>query len=105
MPKALTRRGKRWGLPAVGLAALGCVACCVVPLVAAGGVLGGGLALLGDPCFTPVWIGLLVIGVAATAVWIVRARNKNGGGDDGACGCTPDSEVDVMHPATAQPRP
>ena len=68
-------------------------------------VLGGGLALLGDPCFTPVWIGLLVIGVAATAVWIVRARNKSGCGDDGACRCTPDSEVDLTHPATAQPRP
>jgi mercuric ion transport protein len=104
-PKTLTRRGKRWGLPAIGLAAIACVACCALPLVAAGGILGGGLALLSDPCFTPVWIGLLVIGVAASVVWLIRARNKSRCGDDSACGCTPDSEVDVTQSETAEPRP
>ena len=103
-PKTLTDPGKRWGLPAIGVAAVACMACCALPLVAAGGILGGGLVLLSDPCILPVWIGLLVIGVAASVVWFIRAR-KSGCEDDGACGCAPDSEVDITYPKTAEPRP
>lgn len=104
MCKRLIPRAKRWGLPASGLAAVACVACCAVPLVAAGGILAGGLALLGDPCFTPMWIGVLVIGLALSVIWLVRARNKRECGDEGACGCASDSEVDVLQPEPSQPR-
>lgn len=104
MSKSIVRNGKRWGLSAIGLAAVACVGCCALPLVAAGGILGGGVAMLGDPCFTPVWIGLLMVGVAAAAVRIVRARNKPGCGEDSACGCAPDPEVDALPPNTSQPR-
>ena len=105
MPKTLGRATKRWGLPAIGLATVACVGCCALPLVAAGGVLGGGLTLLSDPCFTPVWIVLLVVGVVASVAWVVRAPKRSACDEDGACLCSTVFEADVMGQVTSQPRP
>ena len=63
MPRTRGRTARKWGLSAIGLAAVGCVGCCALPLLAAGGVLAGGAAMVSDPCFTPVWIVLLGVGV------------------------------------------
>jgi hypothetical protein len=105
MPKALAPKARRWGLPAVGLATVACIGCCAVPLVATGSLLGGGLAVGADPCFTPVWIVLAMVGVAASLVWMVRARNKSACGDDTDCGCALEPEVDVIQPEAGQLKP
>jgi mercuric ion transport protein len=93
MPKPLERNAQRWGVPAIGLAAVGCVACCALPLLAAGSIVGGGLAVLHDSCLAPVAIALLVVGVAAVAVWIRRIRTKDTCGDGADCGCGSDPET------------
>ena len=106
MPRTLGRTTWRWGLPAIGLAAIGCVGCCALPLVAAGGVLGGGgFALLGDQCFTPVWILLLAVGVIAAVVWVIRSRSKRRCADAGDCGCTSGSQPTELPTPTMEDRP
>jgi mercuric ion transport protein len=105
MDKRLERNAKRWGLPAIGLAAVACVGCCALPLLAAGSIVGGGLAVLHDSCLAPVAVLLLVVGVAASAVWIrrVRAKQKCGDGDD--CGCGSDSEPEMLQANMFRPGP
>jgi hypothetical protein len=46
---------------AIGLAALACVGCCALPLLAAGSIVSGGLAVLHDSCLAPLAILLLVV--------------------------------------------
>ena len=96
MPKRLDRNTPRWGLPAIGLAALACVGCCALPLLAADSIVGGGLAVLHDSCLAPLAILLLVVGVAAAAVWIRRIRTKDKCGDGADCGCGSDPEADML---------
>jgi mercuric ion transport protein len=98
MPKALGPRTKRWGLPAIGLAAVTCVGVCALPILAAGSILGGGLALICDSCFAPLATLLFVVGAAALVLWVRRARKRDKCGDCGNCGCTPDSEPDMVQP-------
>ena len=105
MPKPLERNATRWGLPAVGLAAVACVGCCALPLLAAGSIVGGGLAVLHDSCLAPVAILLLVIGVAAAAVWIRRIRTKDKCGDSADCGCPSAPEADMLEPNMFRPGP
>src|ERR1700747_2721091 len=96
MRKPLDRTAKRWGLPAIGLATLACVGCCALPLLAAGSIVGGGLAVLHDSCLAPVAIVLLVVGMAASALWIrrrLRAKGKCGDGADCECASDPEQET------------
>jgi mercuric ion transport protein len=67
-----------------------------MPLLATGSIIGGGLAVMHDSCFAPVAILLLVVGLAAAAVWIRHIRTKCGDGDD--CGCPSDPEADMLEP-------
>lgn len=105
MPKRSERNLKRWGLPAIGFGALACVGCCALPLLAAGSIVGGGLAVLHDSCLAPVAVLLVVVGVAAAAVWIrrIRATGKCGGGAD--CGCESDSEPEMLQANMFRPTP
>lgn len=96
MPKRLERNARRWGLPAIGVAALACVGCCALPVLAAGSIVGGGLAVLHDSCLAPVAILLLVVGVAASAVWIRRIRTKGTCGEGADCGCGSDSKPETV---------
>ena len=105
MPKPLERNAKRWGLSAIGLAALVCVGCCALPLLAAGSVVGGGLAVLHDSCLAPLAILLLVVGVAAAAVWIRRIRTKDKCGDGADCGCGSDPEPETLQANMFRPGP
>lgn len=92
MPRTRSRTARKWGLSAIGLTAIGCVGCCALPLLAAGGILGGSAALLSDPCFTPVWIVLLAVGVIAAVAWVIRSRSTSNCADAGDCGCGSGSE-------------
>ena len=92
MPRTRGRTARKWGLSAIGLAAVGCVGCCALPLLAAGGVLAGGAAMVSDPCFTPVWIVLLGVGVVGLAAWVIRSRSTRLCADVGDCGCVSGSE-------------
>jgi hypothetical protein len=105
MPKRLERNATRWGLPAVGLAALACVGCCALPMLAAGSIVGGGLAVLHDSCLAPVAILLLVVGVAASAIWIRRIRTKDRCADGADCGCGSDSEPEMLQANVFRPGP
>jgi mercuric ion transport protein len=105
MPKPLERNDKRWGLPAIGLAVLACVGCCALPLLAAGSIVGGGLAVLHDSCLAPLAVLLLVVGVAASAVWIRRIRTKGKCGDGADCGCGSDSEPEMLQANMFRPVP
>ena len=59
MPKP-GRTATRWALPTIGLAAVACVGCCALPLLAAGSFIGGGLAaaLTRASVSTSRWSGL-----------------------------------------------
>jgi hypothetical protein len=105
MPKPLERNATRWGLPAVGLAAVACVGCCALPLLATGSIVGGGLTVLHDSCLAPVAILLLVVGVTAAAVWIRRIRTNDRCGDGADCGCPSDPEADMLEPNMFRPGP
>lgn len=105
MPKRLDRNAKRWGLPVIGLGVVACIGCCALPLLAAGSIVGGGLAVLHDSCLAPVSIVLLVVGVAAAAVWIRRIRIKDTCGDSADCGCPSDPEADTLAPNMFRPGP
>jgi mercuric ion transport protein len=105
MPKRLERNAKRWGLPAIGVAALACVGCCALPVLAAGGILGGGLAVMHDSCLAPVAILLLVVGVAASAVWIRRIRTKGRCGEGADCGCGSDAGPEMLQANMFRPGP
>ena len=66
-----TRRRRRWLLP-VGVAALGCAACCAGPIV---GLLGGiAAALAMGAVFVPLLVVLAVLAASAAAVLLVRRR-------------------------------
>jgi mercuric ion transport protein len=105
MPKPLERNAKRWELSAIGLAALACVGCCALPLLAAGSIVGGGLAVLHDSCLAPLAIVLLVVGVAAAAVWIRRIRATDKCGDGADCGCGSDPEPETLQANMFRPAP
>jgi hypothetical protein len=105
MPKPLERNAKRWGLPAIGLAALACVGCCALPLLAAGSIVGSGVAVLHDSCLAPLAILLLVVGAAAAAIWIRRIRTKGKCGDGADCGCPSDLEPEMLQPNMFRPGP
>lgn len=105
MPKPLERNAKRWGLPAIGLATVACVGCCALPLLAAGGVAGGGLTVLHDSCLAPLAIVLLVVGVAAAAIWIRRLRATGTCGDGADCGCGSDPEPETLQANMFRPGP
>lgn len=105
MPKRLERNATRWGLPAVGLAALACVGCCALPMLAAGSIVGGGLAVLHDSCLAPVAILLLVVGVAASAIWIRRIRTKDRCADGADCECGSGSEPEMLQANVFRPGP
>jgi hypothetical protein len=77
-------------------------------LLAAGSILGGGLALMRDTCFAPLAILLLLVGVATSAQWIRRLRNKdskNAWGEGADCGCAPAEEPELLQPNTFRPGP
>ena len=105
MPKPLERNAKRWGLPAIGLAALACVGCCGLPLLAAGSIVGGSLAVLHDSCLAPLVILLVVVGVAASAVWIRRIRTNDRCEDSADCQCASDPEAKMLQPNMFRPGP
>ena len=105
MPKPLERTAKRWGLPAIGLAAVACVGCCALPLLAAGSIVGGSLAVIHDSCLAPLAILLLVVGAAASAVWIRRIRTKDKCGDGADCGCPSDPEPEMLQANMFRPGP
>jgi hypothetical protein len=105
MPKTPGRTARRWGLPAIGLAAVACVGCCALPLLAAGSIVGGGLAVMHDSCLAPLAILLLVVGLAALALWIRRTCSRGKCGSDADCGCASDSEPALLQPNTFRSRP
>ncbi|PXX06236.1 hypothetical protein [Mycolicibacterium moriokaense] len=105
MPNPLERNAKRRGLPAIGLAALACVGCCALPLLAAGSIVGGGLAVLHDSCLAPLAILLLVVGAAAAAVWIRRLRTKDTCSDGADRGCRSDPEPETLQANMFRPGP
>ncbi|MDQ1720058.1 MAG: hypothetical protein QOE89_4011 [Pseudonocardiales bacterium] len=105
MPKPLERNAKRWGLPPIGLAALACVGCCALPLLAAGSIVGGSLAVLHDSCLAPLAILLLVVGVAASAVWLRRVRTNDNCVDSADCQCAYDPEAKMLQPNMFRPGP
>ncbi|ODU22183.1 MAG: hypothetical protein ABS80_17110 [Pseudonocardia sp. SCN 72-51] len=104
MPKPLGRGAKRWGLPTIGFAALACVGCCVLPLLAAGSILGGGLAVIHDSCLGPLAALMLAVGVAASVAWVRRRRKADRCGADVDCGCASDAEVGIVQPSVSRPR-
>jgi hypothetical protein len=106
MPRPKSRASTRWGLLPIGIAAVACIGCCAVPLIAASGVLGGGLALLRDSCFAPIAIPLMALGALALMVWIVRARRRRRNCQAGTgCGCAADAEPNMLEPITIRPEP
>ena len=105
MPKRLKRNATRWGLPAIGLAVLAWVGCCALPLLAAGSIVGGGLAVLHDSCLAPVAIGLFAAGVVAAAVWMRRIRSKTRCADGADCGCGSDAEPEMLQANMFRPGP
>jgi mercuric ion transport protein len=106
MPKPTPRTAARWGLLPIGLAALACVGACALPLIAAGGVLGGGLALLRDSCFAPIAIPLIVLGALALVVWILRARRRRRRCQDAPrCECASDGAPNLLQSTTFRPGP
>jgi mercuric ion transport protein len=100
MPKAGGRATTRWGLSAIGLGVVACVGCCALPVLAAGGIVGGGLALMHDSCLAPLAILLLVVGLAALALWIRRSRRKAKCGGEADCGCASESEPKTLQANT-----
>ena len=98
MPKAHGRTTRRWGLSAIGLGVVACVGCCALPLLAAGSIVGGGLALMHDSCLAPLAILLLVVGLAALAQWIRRSRRKAKCGSETDCGCPSETEPKMLQP-------
>ncbi len=104
MPKPSGRTPKRRGLLAIGLAAVACVGCCALPLLAAGTILGGGLTVIHDSCLAPLAIVLLVV-VAAPAVWVHRRRKADGCSDGADCGCAPDAEANMVQSNIFRPEP
>jgi mercuric ion transport protein len=104
MPKTMVLTTKRWRLLSIGLAALACVGVCALPLVAAAGVVGGGLALTRDSRFAPLAITAMVLGALTLLVWVRRARRRGSCDDAVDCGCAPDSEPKVLQPPTFGPR-
>jgi hypothetical protein len=106
MPRPKTRAASRWGLASIGVAAVACIGCCALPLIAAGGVLGGGLALMRDSCFALIAIPLMALGALGLVVWIVRARRRRNSCQAGAgCGCASDAEPKLLEPITIRPEP
>jgi mercuric ion transport protein len=106
MPKTTTRTATRRGLLPIGLAALACVGACALPLIAAGGVLGGGLALMRDACLAPIAIPVIVLGALALVVWILRARRRRRDCQDAArCDCASDGEPNLLQSTTFRPGP
>lgn len=106
MAKPWERNAKRWGRPTIGLAAaLACVGCCALPALAAGGIVGDGLGILHDSCLAPAAIVLLVVGVAAAAVWVRRVRTTGGCGDGAECGCGSDPEPQMLPATMFRPGP
>ena len=81
-------RTTRWGLSAIALGALACIGYCALPLLAAGGILGGGLAVVHDLCVAPMATLLVGMGLTALGAWI-RRRSIAGccGGGGAECRC------------------
>jgi mercuric ion transport protein len=79
------------------------VGCCALPVLAAGSIVGGGLALVHDSCLAPLAILVLVVGLAAVALWILRNRRKTK--CDADCECASDSEPKTLQPNTFRTGP
>ncbi|WP_156370755.1 hypothetical protein [Nocardia arizonensis] len=103
-----TRRG--WWA-SIGLGALLCVGCCLIPILAAAGIMGGGALLLSVSWLEPIGFALLAIG-AAGLVWS-RSRSRRrgcgtttdgsgGGCGESVCGCaiTPTAEKSPIGPVS-----
>ena len=105
MPKARGHGSARWGLSAIGLGVVACVGCCALPLLAAGSIVDGGLALMHDSCLAPVAILLLAVGLAALALWIHRSRRKAKCRSDADCECASESEPKTLQPNTFRAGP
>jgi hypothetical protein len=106
MTKQQTRTATRWTLLPIAVAAAACVGCCALPLIATGGVLGGGLALIRDSCFAPIAIPVMALGALALVVWILPARRRRRNCRAAAgCGCESDSELNLLQPTTIRPDP
>lgn len=99
------------GFGLAGLAAFGaCAACCAVPLLAAAGIGGGGLAAIAGYIRPGADLVLAVgAGVGVLAVMAFRARSRRAAACDvacevgGGCGCGPQDGDDIL--STASPRP
>jgi mercuric ion transport protein len=105
MPEPLERNARRWGLPAIGLAALAGVGCCALPALGAGSIVGGSLAVLHGSCLAPLAILLLVVGVAASAVWLRRLCTDDKCVDSADCECASDPEAKMLQPNMFRPGP
>lgn len=88
---AESRTPRRW-LATIGVGAAICVGCCLVPLLAALGIAGGGVALLSVSWLEPLGFALIAAGVVGV-VWSRVRASRRGCGTSG--GCSGESETGV----------
>lgn len=85
MAAADDRARKAWWA-SIGVGALACVGCCVVvPLLAAAGIAGGGMLLVGSRWLEPLGFALIAVGVVGVVVSQIRAYRRRGAD---TCQCT-----------------
>lgn len=92
---AETRARKRWWAT-IGAGGLACVGCCaLIPALAATGIAGSGVLLVGARWFEPVGFALIIIGIVGLVLpWIqtLRRRRAHAGCSSNtssaeSCGC------------------
>lgn len=104
------RRGRWWGV-LIGAGVLTCAGCClVVPLLAAAGIAGSGVLLVGAGWLEPIGFALIGLGVAGFVVTRIRARRRQSGvcsssHADIGCGCARPDPIppEMPSPTTSGP--